>query len=252
MTGIRGRIVTVCETAAAAAEQGAARFAGAVVAAIAARGVARVALAGGRTPEASYRLLAEAPLRDGIDWGRVQVFWGDERCVPPDHPDSNYRMAREALLTRVPIPADNVHRMRGGMADAIAAAREYEGDLWRACRVDVDVLPRLDLCLLGLGADGHTASLFPGSPAIRERARWVVAGWMEKLASWRLTLTPPVINNARHVLFLVTGAEKAEAVRAVLEGPAEPDRLPAQIVRPARGSVEWLLDRDAASRLAGR
>jgi 6-phosphogluconolactonase len=245
-----GSMVTVRETPGAVASAAAGRFVVLARAAVADRARVRVALAGGRTPEAMYRLLAEVPYRDAIDWGRVEILWGDERCVPPDHPDSNYRMAREALLARVPIPSDNVHRMRGGTLDAIAVAREYEEVLRQVCRVDVDTLPRLDLCLLGLGPDGHTASLFPGSPAIRERKRWVRAGWVEKLRSWRLTLTPPVINNARHVLFLVTGRDKAETVRAVLQGPTEPDHLPAQIVRPARGRVEWLLDRDAASRLS--
>jgi 6-phosphogluconolactonase len=250
MLGTWGSAVTLCETPEVVASTAAGRFVVLARTAIATRGRVCIALAGGQTPEALYRLLAQAPCRDAIDWNRVEILWGDERCVPPDHPDSNYRMAREALLGRVPIPADNVHRMRGGMLDSIAAAREYEEVLRRVCRVHVDVLPRLDLCLLGLGPDGHTASLFPASPAVRERKRWVRAGWVEKLGSWRLTLTPPVINNARHVLFLVTGRDKAEAVRAVLQGPAEPDHLPAQIVRAARGRVEWLLDRDAAGRLS--
>lgn len=249
MTGTWGSLVTVCETPAAVAETAAARFARAVEGAVTARGVARVALAGGRTPEALYRLLAEMPYRDVIDWSSVSVFWGDERCVPPDHPDSNYRMVREALLAHVAIPEANIHRMRGELADPAAGAHEYEEVLREACCIEVDTLPRLDLCLLGLGPDGHTASLFPGSPAIRERQRWVMAGWVEKFGAWRLTCTPPVINNARHVLFLVTGAEKAETVRAMLEGPVDPDRLPAQIVRPAYGQLEWLLDRDAAVRL---
>jgi len=250
VTGAQGSLVTVCETLAAFAETAAARFARAVAAAVTARGTARVALAGGRTPEALYRLLAEMPYREAIDWSSVSLFWGDERCVPPDHPDSNYRMVREALLSHVAIPEANIHRMRGEIGDPVAAAREYQEVLREACCVEVDTLPRLDLCLLGLGPDGHTASLFPGLPAIREKQRWVVAARVEKLDAWRLTLTPAVINNARHVLFLVTGAEKAETVRAVLEGPVDPDRLPAQIVRPVHGRLEWLLDRDAAGRLS--
>jgi 6-phosphogluconolactonase len=242
-------MVTVCETPTAVAEAAAARFASTVTAAVAARGAARVALAGGRTPEALYRSLAEMPYCQAVDWRRVHVFWGDERCVPLDHPESNYRMVREALIERAAIPAANVHRMRGELASVAAAARDYEEVLRHACDIGVDALPRLDLCLLGLGPDGHTASLFPGSPAVREQSRWVVAARIEKLGAWRLTLTPPVINNARHILFLVTGAEKAETVRAVLEGPVDPDRFPAQIVRPAQGHLEWLLDREAASRL---
>jgi 6-phosphogluconolactonase len=242
--------VTVYETRTDVATAAAGRFTARVRTAIVRHGRARIALAGGRTPEALYRLLADAPYRAAIDWSRLEFFWGDERGVPPDHPDSNYRMVREALLTRVPIAADNIHRMRGGLLDAAVAAREYEAVLRQGCRVEVDVVPRLDLCLLGLGPDGHTASLFPASPVVRERTRWVRAAWVEKLRSWRLTLTPPLINNARHILFLVTGSDKAEAVRAVLQGPAEPNRLPAQIVRPTCGRVEWLLDRDAAGRLS--
>jgi 6-phosphogluconolactonase len=249
VSGIWGANVIVCETPAEAARAGAARVTTWLSAAVSARKRATVALAGGRTPEALYRLLAEIPYRERIDWDRVEIFWGDERCVPPDHPDSNYRMVREALLAHVPIPDANIHRMRGELADPVASAHEYEEVLRQACRVEVDTLPRLDVCLLGLGSDGHTASLFPGSPAIREQQRWVMAGWVEKLGAWRLTLAPRVINNARHVLFLATGAEKAETVGVVLEGPVVPDRLPAQIVRPAYGQLEWLLDRDAAGRL---
>ena len=247
---IRGANVSVCETPADVARAGAARVAAWLSAAVSARKRATLALAGGRTPEALYRLLAETPNRETIDWGRVEIFWGDERCVPPDHLDSNYRMVREALLARVAVPEANIHRMRGETADPGAAACEYEEVLRRACRVEADTLPRFDVCLLGLGSDGHTASLFPGSPAIRETQRWVAAARVEKLDAWRLTLTPAVLNNARHVLFLATGKDKAETLRAVLEGPVDADRLPAQTVRPARGRVEWLLDRDAAGRLA--
>src|SRR5512137_2161585 len=247
---IRGANVAICETPADVARAGAARVTTWLAAAVSARKRATLALAGGRTPEALYRLLAETPNRETIDWGRVKIFWGDERCVPPDHPDSNYRMVREALLARVPVPEANIHRMRGETADPGAAAREYEEVLRRACRVEADTLPRFDVCLLGLGSDGHTASLFPGLPAIRETQRWVAAARVEKLDTWRLTLTPAVLNNERHVLFLVTGKEKAETLRGVLEGPMDADRLPAQIVRPAPGRVEWLLDCDAAGRLS--
>ena len=242
--------VIICETPAEVARAGAARVATWLSAAVSARRRATIALAGGRTPEALYRLLAEAPCRETIEWRGVEIFWGDERCVPPDHPESNYRMVREALLARVAIPDANIHRMRGETADPGAAARAYEEVLRRACRVEADTRPRFDVCLLGLGSDGHTASLFPGLLAIRETQRWVVAARVEKLDAWRLTLTAAVLNNSRHVLFLVTGKEKAETLRAVLEGPVDADRLPAQIVRPARGRVEWLLDRDAAARLA--
>lgn len=206
-----------------------------------------VALSGGSTPRRLYRLLADPaqPFRDRIDWSATYVFWGDERHVPPDHPDSNYRMAREALLDVVPLPAGNVHRMRGEEADAAHAARSYEEEL----RSFFSGPPRFDLVLLGLGADAHTASLFPGSEAVREREHWVVAPWVEKLASWRLTLTPAVFDRAAAVIFLVQGEEKAEALRAVLEGDPDPDRYPAQAVRPESGDLLWLVDDAAASGL---
>lgn len=246
MSGIRGASVIVCETPGEVARSAAVRVAAYLSAAVSARRRATVALAGGRTPEAMYRLLAEPPYRETLDWGGISFFWGDERCVPADHPDSNYRMVCEALLAHVPVPDANVHRMRGELADPVAGAREYEEVLRQAFRVEVDTLPRLDVCLLGLGSDGHTASLFPGSPSIRERQRWVMAARVEKLDVCRLTLTPVVINHARHALFLVTGAEKADTVRAVLEESQDPDRLPAQIVGPTHGRLEWLLDREAA------
>jgi 6-phosphogluconolactonase len=219
--------------------------------AVRARARFSVALSGGSTPRRLYRLLADSaqPFRDRIDWSATHVFWGDERHVPPDHPDSNYRMAREALLDVVPVPAGNVHRMRGEEADATRAASEHEADLRAFFSNDFSGEPRFDLVLLGLGADAHTASLFPGSAAVRERERWVVAPWVEKLASWRLTLTPAVLNRSAAVIFLVQGEEKAEALRAVLEGEIDPDRYPAQVVRPESGDLLWLVDDAAASSL---
>ncbi len=218
-------------------------------AAVAARGRAAVALAGGRTPREAYARLAEPPCREAVDWSRLEIFWGDERCVPPDHPDSNFRMAREVLLSRVPVPLANIHRLRGELEDPETAAREYEAVLRTTLRPLGDRPPRLDLVLLGLGPDGHTASLFPGTAVLREARSWVRPAWVEQLQAWRLTLTLPVINAARHVLFLVTGADKAPVVQAVLEGPRDPGRLPAQLVAPTEGRVEWLLDREAAARL---
>jgi 6-phosphogluconolactonase len=235
------------ELARAAAEELTRRAADAVRA----RARFSVALSGGSTPRRLYRLLADPaqPFRDRIDWSATHFFWGDERHVPPDHPDSNYRMAREALLDVVPVPAGNVHRMRGEEADAARAAAEHEAELRAFFSSDFSDQPRFDLVLLGLGADAHTASLFPGGEAVRERERWVVAPWVEKLASWRLTLTPPVLNRAAAVIFLVQGEEKAEAVRAVLEGDPDPDRYPAQVVRPENGDLLWLVDDAAASGL---
>lgn len=223
-------------------------------AAVRARSRFSVALSGGSTPRHLYRLLADPaqPFHDRIDWSATHVFWGDERHVPPDHPDSNYRMAREALLDLVPVPADNIHRMRGEESDAAHAARLYEAELRGFFSESADQ-PRFDLVLLGLGADAHTASLFPGSEAVRERERWVVAPWVEKLASWRITLTPAVFDRAAAVIFLVQGEDKAGALRAVLEGGPEgerdPDRYPAQVVRPKSGELLWLVDDAAANRL---
>ena len=209
-----------------------------------------VALSGGSTPRRLYRLLADPaqPFRDRIDWSATHVFWGDERHVPPDHPDSNYRMACEVLLDLVPVPAENIHRMRGEEADVAHAASLYEAEL-RAFFADSSSQPRFDLVLLGLGTDAHTASLFPGSEAVHERERWVLAPWVEKLASWRITLTPAVFDRAAAVIFLVQGEDKADALRAVLEGGRDPDRHPAQVVRPESGELLWLIDDAAANRL---
>ena len=217
--------------------------AAAAVEAIAERGAFRISLAGGSTPRKLYELLAEEPYRSGIDWARVQVYFGDERVVPPDHKDSNYRMAREALLSKVPIPGDNVYRMKGEI-DPKQAAKEY-GLMLKETLGDGGV----DLTLLGMGADGHTLSLFPGTPAVKEREHRVVANYAENSTtgkSWRITTTAPFANRSRRVLFLVTGADKAKTVSEVLEGPRDPERLPAQLIAPAEGELIWLLDAAAA------
>jgi len=212
--------------------------------AIRARGRFAAALSGGSTPRRLFALLADPaqPFRDRIDWRAVHLFWGDERHVPPDHPESNFRMTRETLLDAVSIPAENVHRIRGEEPDAERVAALYEDEL-RAFFSDE---PRFDCVLLGLGADAHTASLFPGTAAVRERERWVVAPWVEKLATFRITLTPAVFDRAAAVIFLVQGGEKAGALRAVLEGERDPDRIPAQVIRPRDGELLWLVDRAAA------
>ncbi|HYU34789.1 MAG TPA: 6-phosphogluconolactonase [Thermoanaerobaculia bacterium] len=223
--------------------------------AIGARERFAVALSGGSTPRRLFALLAarDEPFRDRIDWRAVHLFWGDERHVPPDHPESNFRMTRETLLDAVPIPAANIHRIRGEEPDAARAAALYEDEL-RAFFLGDD--PRFDLVLLGLGPDAHTASLFPGSDAVRERERWVVAPWVEKLATFRITLTPAALNRAAAVIFLVQGEEKAAALHAVFEGgrdgERDPDRWPAQVIRPENGEVVWLVDRAAASGLEKR
>jgi 6-phosphogluconolactonase len=212
----------------------------------------RIALAGGSTPRALYRLLADAvefPPAARFPWSATQIFWGDERHVPPDHPDSNYRMAREALLDHVPLPAANVHRIPAEDPDAAGAAVRYDAELSQAFALTAAELPRFDLVLLGLGPEGHTASLFPGSDVIRESTLRVAAPYVPKLAAFRITLTPPVLNHAAAVVFLVSGADKAPALAAVIEGEPQPDLYPAQIVRPRNGTLLWLVDRTAAQRL---
>jgi 6-phosphogluconolactonase len=176
----------------------------------------------------------------------VHVFFGDERCVPPDDPRSNYRMAHEALLDLVPLPQANVHRMRGEDDPALAASA-YELDVQRLFRSVAT--PRFDLICLGMGDNGHTASLFPGTAALREQARWVLPQYVEVMHSWRLTLTVPLINAARHVVFLVEGAAKAETLWRVLQGPFESDVLPAQLIQPIDGQLHWVVDASAAARL---
>jgi len=178
-------------------------------------------------------------------WSRVQVLWGDERCVPPDHVESNYRMARETLLERVPVPAANVHRIHGE-DDPATAAEVYEATVRALLRTPG---ARIDLVLLGLGDDGHTASLFPGSAAVQEQTRWVMAAHAPAASMWRVTLTPAVINAAAEVLFLVSGGRKAGILRRVLEGPRRLQELPAQAIAPSNGRLRWCVDTAAAAEL---
>jgi len=207
------------------------------------KGIFTVALSGGSTPKALYQLLAES-LQTQVPWSRIHFFWSDERHVPPDHPDSNYRMTYEAMLSRVPVPETNVHRVHSENPDAAEAAREYEQTLLQLTK---QALPLLDLILLGVGPDGHTASIFPGSEVLHETARLVAAPWVEKFNSHRITMTLPLLNNGASVVFLVSGAEKAGIVKEVIEGPK---KYPAQFVQPTHGQLLWMLDKDAASRLA--
>jgi 6-phosphogluconolactonase len=210
------------------------------------RGAFSVALSGGTTPRSVYELLASEEYRADVPWPKVHVFFGDERAVPPDHAESNYRMASEALLSRVPVPPENVHRI-DGLGDAAANASDYES-VMRGFFGDAE-WPRFDLVLLGMGDDGHTASLFPNTAALEESRAWVASNWVEKLGAWRITLTAPAINAARRVVFLVTGASKAERLREVLKGPHDPTRLPSQMIRPRDGSLSWYVDRAAAAKL---
>jgi 6-phosphogluconolactonase len=218
--------------------------------AIQARGRFAIALSGGSTPKSLYALLATQPWRNQIPWNQVYLFWGDERHAPPSDSSSNFRMTQERLLSQISIPPENVHRIKTENPDAQAVAAEYEQDLKRFFQLSKHQFPRFDLVLLGMGANGHTASLFPGTAAVHEQTRLVVAPWVEELNTDRITLTSPVINNAREILFFVTGTEKAATLKAVLEGPYQPDRLPAQIIRPAQGKVVWMTDQAAASSLS--
>jgi 6-phosphogluconolactonase len=216
---------------------------------IAARDRFMVALSGGSTPKALFELLATDAWRDQVDWARTHLFWGDERFVPKDHGDSNYRMTREALISKIDIPEGNVHRVQteGGTPDEVAHI--YAGTLRSVFGLGDDGIPRFDLMHLGLGDDGHTASMFPGTTAMHESEKLVVAVWVEKFQQHRITTTPPVINNAAEVQFLVAGASKKDVVPQVIRGAYEPDRLPSQTVKPHDGVLRWLLDRDAAAGL---
>jgi len=218
-------------------------------AAIASRGRFNVALSGGSTPRPMYELLASQHIAPLLDWSNVHVFWGDERCVPPDHPDSNYHMAWETLLSHVPIPSENIHRMRGE-AEPESTAIEYEQLLRKTFLIDMELLTTFDLVLLGLGEDGHVASLFPGSPALGESERWVVTVDHTQppppLAK-RLTLTLPMLNAATQVTFLVAGAGKAQILKRVWAAPLnDQPALPAQLVQPVSGNLLWLVDEAAA------
>jgi 6-phosphogluconolactonase len=218
-------------------------------ASVKARGSFFVALSGGSTPRTLYTLLARPPYHDQVNWSRAHIFWGDERCVSPTDAESNYRMARESLLFHVPVSSHQVYRMPGEAADPNAGAALYEMALRRAFALAPGQMPRFDLILLGMGPDGHTASLFPHTAALGVTNRLVVANQVDKLNTTRLTLTYPVLNAAALVIFLVAGADKADALAAVLQGPRQPEELPAQGIALANGLVLWLADQAAAAKL---
>jgi 6-phosphogluconolactonase len=241
--------IRVVENGAALAAAAAAEFESRALAAVAGRGRFAVALSGGSTPRALFSLLAGDPYRTRLPWGTTHFFWGDERPVPPEDPDSNYGMARDTLLARVGVSASNVHRIPAEGPDGEAAAAAYEGTLKEFFRLGPGERPAFDLVYLGLGPDGHTASLFPGTRALHEQERLAVANWVGKLYSRRITLTAPALNAAACVVFLVAGEDKALPLKAVLEGPHEPEQLPAQLISPAGGRLLWLVDRAAAARL---
>ena len=209
-----------------------------------------IALSGGSTPKSLFTLLADdVSLRTRVDWDKVHFFWGDERHVPPDHPDSNFRMAYEAMLSKVPVQETNIHRIRAEEEDAGKAAEEYEKELQKFFNLKPGELPRFDCVLLGMGPDGHTASLFPGTEALHEQKRLVVANWVEKFQTHRITLTAPSINNADCIIFLVSGEEKAEVLREVLEGEKNTELFPSQLIKPDHGKLLWLVAQSAATKL---
>ncbi len=236
--------IEVLPDPAAVAAEAAERVVRAANEAVALTGRFSFVLAGGSTPKALYELLAGDAYRTRIDWPSVEIFFGDERTVPPDHPDSNHRMAHEAMLSKVVIPAANVHRMRGEF-DPEEAAKEY-GQLLKEKFGDAASGGGPDLVLLGMGDDGHTASLFPGTPALRETKHRAFANPVPKLNTIRLTMTAPFINRAREVMLTVTGASKAKRLAEVLEGPRDPERLPVQLIQPTSGKIVWLVDAAAA------
>lgn len=212
-------------------------------------GSARIALSGGSTPRALFTLLASAEYADKLDWQTVDIFWGDERTVPPDHADSNYRMAHETLLSKLPVPEARIHRMRGEI-DPVAAAADYSLVLQQVFELaETGAIPRFDLILLGLGPDGHTASLFPHTSALDVRDQLVVANPVPQQQTTRLTLTVPVLLAAAQIHFLVAGSDKAPAVHLALEGEWNPAETPSQYLRQANGQVTWLLDSAAATHL---
>jgi len=234
------------DTARAAAQL----FTEGAVKAVAARGIARIAISGGTTPKSMFRLLADPaePFLKQVPWDRIELYWVDERCVPPDNAESNYRMTDEALLSKVPLPAERVHRMEGELDPAVAAAR-YESTIRNTFKLEGAETPTFDLVLLGMGDDGHTASLFPHTDALNELSHIVVPNHVPQKDTWRITLTWPVINQGRTVAFLIEGAGKAQVLHDVLLGPYQPETYPSQIIRPASGQLTLLLDAAAAAKL---
>jgi 6-phosphogluconolactonase len=216
-----------------------------------------VALSGGSTPKAMFQNLAEKTFADALPWRSIYFFWGDERCVPPDHAESNYRMANETLLSKVPIPRENIFRIPAEDLDRKRAAANYSETIRQFFNPIATApgaepgWPNLDLVFLGMGPDGHTASLFPGTMALCANDRIAVANYVDKFQSWRITLTADTINRARNIIFLVAGADKAPALKEVIEGERNPEQYPSQLIEPAHGSLLWMVDEAAAKLLSG-
>jgi 6-phosphogluconolactonase len=238
----------IVDTPAALFHAAAEEFAAQTSIAVGTQGRFTVALSGGSTPKALFSLLATS-YRERLPWDKMFFFWGDERHVPPESPESNYRMALEALLSKVPVPPGNVFRVPAEDSDASRAAQSYEQSLREFFQVPAGAYPRFDLILLGMGPDGHTASLFPGTVALHEKSRLVVANWVEKFKTDRITFTLPVIDEAKVVMFLVSGADKADTLKEVLEGTQPAELFPSKLIRPRDGKLIWLVDRAAASAL---
>ncbi len=217
--------------------------------AVAARGKFTIALSGGSTPKNLFNLLA-TNARTTLPWDRMYFFWGDERHVGPTDPDSNYRMADEAMLSKIPVAPGNIFRIEAENPDAVAVAEAYEKTLRKFFQLDSTGVPQFDLILLGMGPDGHTASLFPGTDGLKEKSRLVIANWVEKLKTHRLSFTLPVLNAARCVAFLVSGTDKATVLKTVLEDDVPGEQYPAKLVHPTNGELIWFVDRAAASALS--
>ena len=245
------REIRILADGAAIAKRAAQEFIQAATVAAQEKGAFSVSLAGGKTPKALYSLLVTDPaLRSQVPWDKIQLFFGDERHVPPDHPDSNFHMATEAIISKSPMKPEQVTRIKGEYPDAGQAALEYEKALREYFKLKDGEYPRFDLVLVGMGNEGHTLSLFPGTKALHADGRIAVRNWVGKLYAERITLTAPAASNAVQVIFMVTGADKAPALKAVLEGPFEPEQLPAQLLQPKNGKLLWLVDTAAGSMLS--
>jgi len=244
------REIRILADGAAIATRAAQEFVQAAAEAVRVKGSFNVALAGGSTPKALYSLLVnDSALRSQVPWDKIHLFFGDERHVAPDHPDSNFRMASEAMISKSPLKPEQLTRIKGEYPDTEQAALEYEKALCEYFQLKDGEYPRFDLVLAGMGNEGHTLSLFPGTKALHADGRMVVRNWIGKLCTERITLTAPVASNAAQVIFMVTGADKAPALKAVLEGPFEPEQLPAQLLQPKDGKLLWLVDTAAGSML---
>ena len=245
------REIRILANGTAIARRAAQEFVQAAASGVREKGSFNVVLAGGSTPKALYRLLVNDPtLRSQVPWDKMDLFFGDERHVPPDHPDSNFRMATEAMISKSPLKPEQVTRIKGEYPDAGQAALEYEKALREYFKLKDGEYPRFDLVLVGMGNEGHTLSLFPGTKALHADGRIAVRNWVGKLYAERITLTAPAASNTVQVIFMVTGADKAPALKAVLEGPFEPEQLPAQLLQPKNGKLLWLVDAAAGSMLS--